>query len=353
MSNLILVSDELLLRLAQAGTTLELREEWPAEQLQWLAGEGVMGWTIPREFGGFDVSNSELLRGYEALAASCLVTTLILTQRNAACQRLAISENARLKERLLPDLAAGKTFATVGISHLTTSRQHQRVPAVTVDFSGNRMTLKGTIPWVTGAAHADYLVTGGTCDDGQQILVAVPTKLEGVQIAAPIQLMALGASKTTSVELHNVTLSRDWLIAGPVDGIMKQGGGGAGSVSTSTLALGLAARALDLIEEEAEHRPEIASVAEQFANELLEIRTDLYRSIDAPADLPSVSAAAIRQRANSLVLRLTQAGVAISKGAGYVRGHPAELAVRQAMFFLVWSCPQPVVQGVLEELACF
>ena len=67
---------------------------------------------------------------------------------------------------------------------------------------------------------------------------------------------------------------------------------------------------------------------------------------------PPVSAAMLRQRANSLVLRVTQAQLAASKGAGYVSGHPAERAVREALFFLVWSCPQPVVAAALREFAC-
>jgi hypothetical protein len=52
------------------------------------------------------------------------------------------------------------------------------------------------------------------------------------------------------------------------------------------------------------------------------------------------------------VLRATQAQLAASKGAGFVRGHPAERAVREAMFFLVWSCPQPVLAAALREFAC-
>ena len=59
----------------------------------------------------------------------------------------------------------------------------------------------------------------------------------------------------------------------------------------------------------------------------------------------------LRARANSLVLRATQAALAATKGAGYVVGHPAGRWCREALFFLVWSCPQPVVQVGLCELA--
>jgi hypothetical protein len=48
-------------------------------------------------------------------------------------------------------------------------------------------------------------------------------------------------------------------------------------------------------------------------------------------------------------LRATQACLAVSKGAGFVRPHPAQRWARQALFFLVWSCPRPAVEGVLAH----
>jgi hypothetical protein len=59
----------------------------------------------------------------------------------------------------------------------------------------------------------------------------------------------------------------------------------------------------------------------------------------------------LRQRANSLVLRASQAALAAAKGSGYVVGHPAGRWCREALFFLVWSCPQPVASANMCELA--
>ena len=59
----------------------------------------------------------------------------------------------------------------------------------------------------------------------------------------------------------------------------------------------------------------------------------------------------LRQRANSLVLRAAQAALMAAKGTGYVAGHPAGRWCREALFFLVWSCPQHVAHANLCELA--
>jgi hypothetical protein len=51
------------------------------------------------------------------------------------------------------------------------------------------------------------------------------------------------------------------------------------------------------------------------------------------------------------VLRATQAALAAAKGAGYIAHHPAGRWCREALFFLVWSCPQSVLAANLCELA--
>ncbi|MEZ6044376.1 MAG: acyl-CoA dehydrogenase family protein [Planctomycetaceae bacterium] len=196
---------ELLERLSQSTAQLEAQpDQWPLEQLNWLASAGVLGWVIPIQYGGSELNSAELNLGYEQLAASCLVTTFILTQRNGACQRIAGCDNEGLKARLLADLCSGKLFATVGISHLTTSRQHLNKPAVTAEKTEQGYLLNGTIPWVTGAVAADYIVTGATCDDGRQILTALNTSIPGVSCDSPEQLLSLTASQTGLVQLNQV-----------------------------------------------------------------------------------------------------------------------------------------------------
>ena len=202
---------------------------------------------------------------------------------------------------------------------------------------------------------AEHIVTGGTLPDGQQILVVVETASAGVSVQSPAKLLALNASKTGAVILQDVFVPRENIVAGPIDAVMKSraGGGGAGGLTTSSLALGVAQNAIEAIKNEAESRTELQKIAQSLQCEADEVVNDLRRAVrsDGLECGPGQTAEAIRQRANSLVLRATQAQMAVSKGAGFAAGHPAERAVREAMFFLVWSCPQPVVNGNLKELA--
>jgi alkylation response protein AidB-like acyl-CoA dehydrogenase len=328
-------------------------DQWPEDRLAAMDAAGVMKWNLPAEFGGLGLDDVQMLEGYRLLSSVCLVTTFILTQRNGACQRIITSDNAEARERLLPQLAAGRLFATVGISHLTTSGQHLKSPAVRAVPQGDGFCLSGFVPWATGATHADLLITGGQLDDGRQLLAAIPTDRAGVQVNSPVELMALNSSQTGSVKLSDVTIRRDEILHGPVAAVMKQGtGGGAGSLGTSVLAVGATEGMLRHLREEANQRPDLREFVEALAESSADLTEEIRRAAAGRHPEGDSAAESVRRRANSLVLRAAQTWLASTKGAGYVAGHRAERAVRESMFFLVWSCPQPVLSANLRELAC-
>jgi len=347
--------------LREQAATLDQPSAWPAQQLRQCGQAGVFEWFVAAEFGGQGWSEADLLRGYVALASACLTTTFVMTQRVGAMQRIAAGNSSLARERLLPDLLAGRTFATVGISHLTTSRQHLTRPVLrAVECSAGQgrggFVLDGYSPWVTGAEHAQTIVLGATLDDGRQILAALPTDLPGVRIDPAPQLLGLSASRTGPVHLDHVEVPDEWLLAGPIHEVMKQGlGARTGGLQTSALAIGLASAAIAFLETQAGARDELTEPAEALLaerNELLQAMLALAG--DKPlAESPAcaVTGNDLRRRANSLALRSAQAALAAAKGAGYVAGHPAGRWCREALFFLVWSCPAPVLQANLCELA--
>ena len=186
-------------------------------------------------------------------------------------------------------------------------------------------------------------------DDGRQILAAVPTSTAGVEIAAATQLVALTASQTGPIHFKDCLVPHECVLAGPVNEVMKTGvGAGTGGVQTSTLAVGLANAAIEFLLQESQQRPDLIAPAEALQHESNTLGDELLR---AAAGQQVCSNEELRTRANSLALRSAQAALSAAKGTGYVLGHPAGRWCREALFFLVWSCPQPVMNANLCELA--
>jgi alkylation response protein AidB-like acyl-CoA dehydrogenase len=345
---------ELCARLSELAVELDRSGAWPAEQLRLCGQAGVYEWFLDTAWGGQAWSDEQVVRGYLALSAACLTTTFVITQRTGACRRIAGSANEDLKQRLLPDLARGDLFATVGISHLTTSRRHLGKPVLTAEATPGGFRLNGMSPWVTGGDAADVIVVAATLIEkgeatDRQLLMAVPTDSVGFKAAAPLPLVGLSASSTGPIHFDNVEVSARWLIAGPTPDVISSGvGGSTGGYETSTLAIGLAGAAVDFLATEAIKRPELAEPLSALRTEHSELLRDLLQVARGEEACTKES---IRQRANSLVLRSTQAGLSAAKGTGYIVGHPAGRWCREALFFLVWSCPQPVAAANLCELA--
>lgn len=336
--------------LAARAAALDGRTVWPAEQMALCARAGVFRWFTPPSVGGFGWSEADVIRGYLRLSAACLTTTFILTQFTSACRRIADADNEPLARDWLPRLLDGSHFATVGISHLTTSRRHLAKPVLKAEETADGFLLEGHSPWVTGAAHADAVVIGATLADGRQILGLLPTDRPGVSVPPPLELVGLSASCTGPLRCERVMLERKMLLAGPAENVMQgKTGAATGGLNTSALAIGHARAAIDFLLEQAKARPELlAAMSQSLSEEQEELEASVLRLAAGEAVCTSES---LRTRSNSLALRASQAALVAAKGTGYVVGHPAGRWCREALFFLVWSCPQPVSAAHLCELA--
>ena len=130
------VAEECLRVLAANAREADEKAIWPAASWNALTQACVLGWSIGPNHGGFGYASAALLAGYERLASACLTTCLILSQRDAAVRRIEASNNENLRRELLAPLARGERFATVGLSQLTTSRQHLKPTLIARSVGG-------------------------------------------------------------------------------------------------------------------------------------------------------------------------------------------------------------------------
>ncbi len=313
---------------------------WAAGSMAVLAEQGVLAAFIPAAHGGRNASEAERLTALAAVATACLTTALAASQW-AAAVRIIGSATDDLQAALLPPLAQGATFTTVGLSHLTTSRQHLGRPALVAAQDEDGWRLDGLCPWVTGADACDTIVTGAATEDGSRFFV-VPTSADGLTIDPPLEMLALSGSRTSAV--HFASARPTHVIAPPESNASRTGG-----LATTALALGAARASIELLKAEAARRDTLRQFTSGFEDELAGLVARLLAA--AEAGIAPDARDALRGDANGLVLRAAQAALTASKGAGFVCGHPAERLVRESLFFLVWSCPQSVTAAMLCEFA--
>ena len=129
----------------------------------------------------------------------------------------------RSKSGCCPDLVSGAAFATVGISHLTTSRRHLAKPVLRAPADGDGFMLDGFSPWVTGADHASIdrdrrrarrrpADSGGAADRSPRREDVPPPPRAG-RTYRPATPARCSSTRSGSV--------REWLLAGPAENVMQ------------------------------------------------------------------------------------------------------------------------------------
>jgi butyryl-CoA dehydrogenase len=336
--------------LAQGDGRAADRADWPESLWETIERAGAPRWTLPLEYGGEACARPLLVQRYARLATGSLTAVFILSQHDAALRRLLAAPDHPTADRWLKAVGRDRAVATVGISHLTTSRRLGTHAIQVAEVAPGRYQLNGTMPWVTAALRADLIVTGAALDDGRQMLIALPADRPGVTVCPPFELAALQASCTSQVDLHDVEVDDFDLLAGPAAEVLSHPGAvGTAGLETSALALGQARAALSALIALAPDRSELLEPLDVLGESWRALWGQLMAHARGAPD--AASASQIRAQANALVLRSTQAYLTARKGTGFLRSEPAQRWTRQALFFLVWSCPAPIAAAAIRDLA--
>jgi alkylation response protein AidB-like acyl-CoA dehydrogenase len=327
---------------------LDISTNWPFFDLAELQAAGAMRWSVPKEFGGDELPPLELHLKYEQIAAGSVSTALILTQRDAAVGLIDNALTMQRRTRMLNRLAKNEIWATVGIAQLTTSRQGGP-PALAARRVQGAYVLNGTIPWCTGVHQSQFIVAGAVLEDGQQLLLLLQRDLSGMQMGEPMAMVALTNTLTSSLQLKNVMVEDSWVMRGPAQGVLGGRRNGL-TLGQTFIATGLTQSALDLISRHDSDRAR--SAHERFSEQLTHLRKEVQDLSQPGRETDAGEAnARLRGACNELALRVTHAAIAIYKGAALLQDHPAQRLAREAMFLLVWSCPNPVIDCTLDLLS--
>jgi alkylation response protein AidB-like acyl-CoA dehydrogenase len=342
--------DNLVSQLAAADGPADARGTWPDDLWRLVERSGATRWSLSEAFGGAAVSRPILVQRYAQMASGSLTAVFILSQHDAAVRRLESAQDRPVARDWLQAIAAGEAFATVGISQLTTSRRLGSQALMAKETGAGTYELNGAMPWVTAAERANVLITGALMEDGRQMLLALPSDRTGVRVQPAFELAALQGSCTTEVLLQHVRVTDADALAGPaIDLTAHQGAVGTAGLETSALALGQACAALSALAEIATQRVDLSEPVDVLGDHWRQSWDLLINCARGGKD--TATASQLRSQANALALRSTQAYLTARKGSGFLRSEPAQRWARQALFFLVWSCPSPIAQAAIRDLA--
>jgi len=135
----------------------ERTDTYPSDLLPTLADLGVLGMSIPTEYGGSDLDLVGYALVFEELARGWMGLASVVGSSGSGCWLIARYGTATQKERYLADLAAGRRMSGIALTEPSTGSDLKAIK-LTAIRDGENYVVSGTKTMITQARHADPLV---------------------------------------------------------------------------------------------------------------------------------------------------------------------------------------------------
>lgn len=303
----------------------------PRSHLTTLGEAGLLGLAAPAGLGGTQAPRSVVRLVNELLAGADLATWFVQAQHHSPVRSLVAAGGF---EAVVRRLATGELVAGIAFSHL---RRWPHRP-VTATRDGDGWRFDGVAPWYTGWGINDILLLSGVDGDGL-VVHALVDAVAGPHLvpSAPLQLAALEAAVTVTLQLDRLTVPAERIVATQtiqdwtaVDDLV--------TVNVNPAVFGVTAAALELLATQGGRRGEAEAVdaAGRMGERLGALRAQAYALLDDVApDRETDRRLELRARAHQLMVAATTGLVVAGAGAAMAAGAPAARKAREALFLLV------------------
>lgn len=346
-----LASGKILSRAAE----IDRSEEYPWDNVEKLVEAGLMGMTIPQEFGGRGLTYLDAVLVIEEMAKVCGVTARIVVEANMGAIGAIMKYGSREQKELAAGLVLAGDKPAICITEPGAGSAATEM-TTTAEKQGNRYILNGQKHWITGGGVSKlHLIFARVVEKGEYLgiggFITVRGEGEGLRIGRREPAMGLRGIPETEVFFENMEIREDMLLI-PPEGL-KRGFAGlmnaynAQRVGAATVALGIAQGAYELALNYARSRKQFGRPIAEFQG-LQWMLADMSIGLAAARALihnaavgggngfPDMrEAAQAKILASDTAIKVTNDALQIYGSAGYSRNQPLERMARDARMFTI------------------
>ena len=180
-----------------------------------LADAGLARIGVPAALGGSGGTVMDAVETIAAVARESLAAAFMLWGHRCFVEFMVQTPNHALRDRLLPDLLAGRVAGASGLSNVMKFLAGLEPLQVTARPDGGDLVIDGALPWVTNLRGQGFVVAAAAdpADGGPAMIVALAHDDPGVTRSADLALMGMRSSDTAALRLDGVRIGRDRVIA--------------------------------------------------------------------------------------------------------------------------------------------
>jgi len=275
------VRDFAVSRIEPIAAELDREHRFPYELIAELAELGLMGMTVPEEYGGAGTDTLSYALAVEELTRiDSSVAITVAAHHSLGTLPIYYFGNEEQKREWLPQLASGQKLAAFGLTE-PGAGSDAGATRTTAELREGEWVVNGSKIFITNAGTeitACVTITARTEDDEISNLI-IPNGTSGYEISAPMDKMGWHASDTRELSFHDCALPERNLLGPRGQGFNQfleilDGG----RISVAAMAVGLAQGAYDLAAAYAQER-------EQFGRPISRFQAVQFRLADMATEI--------------------------------------------------------------------
>ncbi len=335
--------------IAPRAAEVDRTEAYPWDNVAALREAGLLGYTIPREYGGGGGSFLDAVVIIEEMARVCGVTGRIAVETNmgaiSAVMQYGREAQKQLAARLVlegdkPAICITEPEAGSAATDMTTR----------ADRRNGYWLLNGRKHWITGGGVSKLHLIFARTPDGIAGFLAVREAAKGLVIGKREPTMGLRGIPETEIRFENLEVPDEMVLQSPEGRLLGfadlMNAYNSQRVGAATVALGLAQGAFEAATAFAKERHQFGRPIGEFqglqwmladmAIQLNAARLAVYRAAASADPFPDpLLAAQAKVFASEMAIKVTNDAVQMFGARGYSRDYPMERMARDARMFTI------------------
>jgi short/branched chain acyl-CoA dehydrogenase len=343
---------------------LDRTKAFPYELVAKMGELGWMGIPFPEEYGGAGGSSLQYAIAVEELTRiDSSVAITMCAHTSLGTQPVFLFGSEEQKQRLMPDLAAGRKLGAFGLTEPEAGSDAGNTKTRAV-LDGGVWTINGAKQFITNAGTeiSGHVAVTAVTGEGEISNLIVETGTPGYEVGEPYRKMGWNASDTRPLTFSDCQVPEENLL-GPRGAGFKQFLHvlDIGRIGVSAMGIGLAQGALDEALAYAKERRAFGQPISKFqaiqakladisarleAARLLTYKAAVLKDLGRNFTL---TAAQAKLESGRLAVRATEEAVQIHGGYGYIEEYPVCRFYRDAKILTIGEGTDEVQQMVIAR----
>ncbi len=196
-------------QLAQGASERDRTVRLPIAEVVQLKETGLLGITVPREFGGAEVRYQTVARVFQTIARADPCVAQLPQSHFVFTEAICLEGSQEQKRFFFEELLAGKLIGNALAERNDTLKE---LKTRLIPSGESRFRLSGNKVYCTGALVADWIAVSAVADRDRLVLAYVPRHAAGVSVAQDWNAMGQRTTFSGSARFEEVEVLPEWVI---------------------------------------------------------------------------------------------------------------------------------------------